>query len=246
MFGWRARAMNKVRGRPFEPGNTLGRGRPKGSRNKSKSPGQDLFDEYGEHLIRKIISLGLMGDTNALRICMDRVSPARRDAVIPSAFLCLVQDLPPRMGGFLASTRAGSQGNGVGEICRESSLPDVCRKAGHSRTSTKARPADCYRGNSAMTDADRAAFQAWATKAGYRLYDHRGFNKAAEDAWQAAKDHYAPRLTAADAVEVVAKAIHHTPYTIPWDYSAVQARENARDKAKAALRAAGVKFREGP
>ena len=74
--------MNKVRGRPFEPGNTLGRGRPKGSRNKSKSPGQDLFEEYGEHLIRKIISLGLAGDTNALRICMDRVSPARRDAVI--------------------------------------------------------------------------------------------------------------------------------------------------------------------
>jgi len=74
--------MNKMRGRPFEPGNTLGRGRPKGSRNKSKSPGQDLFDEYAEHLIRKGIALALAGDTNALRICMDRVSPARRDAVV--------------------------------------------------------------------------------------------------------------------------------------------------------------------
>jgi hypothetical protein len=37
--------MNKVRGRPFEPGNKLGRGRPKGSRNKAKSPGQDLLQE---------------------------------------------------------------------------------------------------------------------------------------------------------------------------------------------------------
>lgn len=66
----------------FEPGNTLGRGRPRGSRNKSKSPGQDLFDEYAEHLIRKAISLGLAGETNALRMCIDRISPARRDAVI--------------------------------------------------------------------------------------------------------------------------------------------------------------------
>jgi hypothetical protein len=74
--------MNKVRGRPFEPGNTLGRGRPKGSRNKSKSPGQDLFDEYAEHLIRKGIALAMAGDVHALRICMDRVSPTRRDAVV--------------------------------------------------------------------------------------------------------------------------------------------------------------------
>jgi hypothetical protein len=74
--------MNKARGRPFEPGNTVGRGRPKGSRNKSKSPGQDLFDEYAPHLIRKTISLGLAGNTNALRISLDRVSPARRDAII--------------------------------------------------------------------------------------------------------------------------------------------------------------------
>jgi hypothetical protein len=74
--------MNQVRGRPFEPGNTLGRGRPKGSRNKSKSPGQDLFDEYAEHLTRKAISLGLAGEIHALRMCIDRISPARRDALI--------------------------------------------------------------------------------------------------------------------------------------------------------------------
>jgi hypothetical protein len=71
--------MSKVRGRPFEPGNTLGRGRPKGSRNQSKSAGQGLFDEYGEHLIRKTIALGMAGDINALRICLERVSPPRRD-----------------------------------------------------------------------------------------------------------------------------------------------------------------------
>ena len=74
--------MNRVRGRPFEPGNKLGRGRPKGSRNKSKFPGQGLFDEYAEHLIRKTISLGLAGEKTALRLCFEQISPARRDAVI--------------------------------------------------------------------------------------------------------------------------------------------------------------------
>lgn len=60
--------MNRVRGRPFEPGNKLGRGRPKGSRNKSKSTGQDLFDEYAEHLTRKAISLGLAGDKSVAAV----------------------------------------------------------------------------------------------------------------------------------------------------------------------------------
>jgi hypothetical protein len=44
--------MNKPRGQPFPPGNTLGLGRPKGSRNKAKPPGQDLLDEYAPHLMR--------------------------------------------------------------------------------------------------------------------------------------------------------------------------------------------------
>ena len=45
VVGIESGARNKVRGRPFAPGNTLGRGRPRGSRNKAK-PGQTLLDEY--------------------------------------------------------------------------------------------------------------------------------------------------------------------------------------------------------
>jgi len=74
--------MNKVRGRPFEPGNQLGRGRPKGSRNKAKSPGRDLFDEYAPHLTRKCIAQAMQGEPNAMRIRMARISPARLDAFI--------------------------------------------------------------------------------------------------------------------------------------------------------------------
>lgn len=72
---------NKKRGRPFTPGNTFGRGRPKGSRNKTKFPGQQLLDQYAEHLMGKCISMAMNGDPRALRICME-LAHARRAACI--------------------------------------------------------------------------------------------------------------------------------------------------------------------
>ena len=74
--------MSKPRGRPFSPGNTFGRGRPKGSRNKAKAPGQQLLDQYSESLTRKCIAMALQGDQRALRICMERINPARQDACV--------------------------------------------------------------------------------------------------------------------------------------------------------------------
>jgi hypothetical protein len=70
--------MSEPRGRPFQPGNTLGRGRPKGSRNKSKSAGEDVLAQYGEHLMRKLIFFAMNGDRSAMRLCVERISPARR------------------------------------------------------------------------------------------------------------------------------------------------------------------------
>lgn len=61
----------------------MGRGRPKGSCNKANSAGQDLLDKYTPHLVGKCIERALTeGDRSAMRICMDRVFPARRDAPI--------------------------------------------------------------------------------------------------------------------------------------------------------------------
>ena len=81
VVGIESGAKNKVRGRPFAPGNKLGRGRPKGSGNKAK-PGQGLLDDYAEPITRKCIALAMQGDRNAMRICMERISPARRGASI--------------------------------------------------------------------------------------------------------------------------------------------------------------------
>ena len=75
--------MNEPRGRPFAPGNTLGRGRPKGSRNKATSVGQDLLDQYTPQLVANCIRLALKDDDrSAMRICMERIFPARRDVSI--------------------------------------------------------------------------------------------------------------------------------------------------------------------
>jgi hypothetical protein len=74
--------MNKVRGRPFQPGNQYGRGRPKGSRNKSTLAAQQLLEQYSEPIMRKCIAQALGGDVRALKMCMERVTPIRRNSLV--------------------------------------------------------------------------------------------------------------------------------------------------------------------
>lgn len=67
---------NKTRGRPFKHGNP---GRPIGSRNKATLAAEMLLDGETETLTRKAIELAMEGDTVALRLCLERIIPARRD-----------------------------------------------------------------------------------------------------------------------------------------------------------------------
>jgi hypothetical protein len=53
------------RGRPFEPGNKFGRGRPKGSRNRAISPARRLLLQHAEALTAKNIAEGMKTDTKA-------------------------------------------------------------------------------------------------------------------------------------------------------------------------------------
>jgi hypothetical protein len=67
------------RGAPFEPGNKLGRGRPQGSRNKSTMAALELLREHSDVVVRKCIAEALRGNKMAMKLCMDRIVPARRD-----------------------------------------------------------------------------------------------------------------------------------------------------------------------
>ena len=63
-----------TRGRPFEPGNKLGRGRPRGSKNKSTSVSRRLLEEHEKLLIGKNIAEALKGNTKCLLWCLTELS----------------------------------------------------------------------------------------------------------------------------------------------------------------------------
>src|SRR5690348_6442647 len=93
--------MSRPRGRPFAPGNKLGRGRPRGSRNKRTLALQEMLGQHGEALVKKCVLNALNGDKTALRACMDRLLPLRKQS--PVQF-----PLPPiTTAGELARAQAG-------------------------------------------------------------------------------------------------------------------------------------------
>lgn len=71
---------SKTRGRPFEAGNP---GRPKGSRHKITLAVEALLDGEAETLTRKAIEMGKEGDLMALRLCLERICPPRKDRPVP-------------------------------------------------------------------------------------------------------------------------------------------------------------------
>jgi len=72
----KAPAKGRDRKGRFAAGNT---GRPKGARAKATIACEALLDGQVEKLTQKAIDLALAGDTVALRLCMDRLAPPRRD-----------------------------------------------------------------------------------------------------------------------------------------------------------------------
>ena len=71
--------MSRPRGRPFEPGNKMGKGRPKGSRNKRATQAQQILDQYTEPLMRKCVAKAMEGDMRAIGLCIERILPAMRE-----------------------------------------------------------------------------------------------------------------------------------------------------------------------
>ena len=84
-----AKTAGKQRGRPFKKGQSGNpAGRPDGSRQKVSLAIEELLDGEADKLTRKAVDLALEGDTTALRLCLERLCPPRKDR--PISF-----DLPP-------------------------------------------------------------------------------------------------------------------------------------------------------
>jgi hypothetical protein len=70
----------KQRGRPFKPGQSGNpRGRPIGARNAATVAMEALLDNESDALTRKAIELAKDGDLQALRLCLERILPPRKD-----------------------------------------------------------------------------------------------------------------------------------------------------------------------
>ena len=66
---------------PGQSGNPAGR--PRGSRNKKTLFLEALLDGESETLMRRLIGLAKMGDDLAMRLCVERMMPPRRDRPVP-------------------------------------------------------------------------------------------------------------------------------------------------------------------
>jgi hypothetical protein len=125
-----------------------------------------------------------------------------------------------------------------------------------------------------MSNDGREAFEAWARSSGVAANDRGCDNffsetmRIAYEAWQAARDHFAPKandesytrvwneamdyaaevnapkLSQKEAVEAAAKAIQQRYWKGDLPISIEDAKEVCTEFAMAALRAAGVRFKE--
>ena len=103
----------------FAPGNRANpKGRIPGSRNKATLAAQALLDGEVENLTRKAVELALEGDTTALRLCLERILPARKEAALAPLDLPQVEgaaDLPQLTAAILDSVAAGRITPGEGQ-----------------------------------------------------------------------------------------------------------------------------------
>lgn len=76
-------------------------GKPKGARHRATQAAQRLLDGQTEALTQKAVDMALEGDTVALRLCLERIAPPRRDA--PVTF-----SLPEMEGARDAANAAGT------------------------------------------------------------------------------------------------------------------------------------------
>ena len=98
------------RGGTFKPGQSGNpAGKPKGTRNAATLAMEALLDGQGEALTHRAIELALEGDITALRLCLDRVLPARKDRPVTFALppIKTPQDAAATISAVLAAVASG-------------------------------------------------------------------------------------------------------------------------------------------
>ena len=106
------------RGR-FGRGNS---GRPVGARNRITREAEAILDGEASALTRKAVELALAGDLTALRLCLDRILPARRDRPVEVDLPTVetAADHAPALAAVAAAVALGelapAEGKAVAEV----------------------------------------------------------------------------------------------------------------------------------
>ena len=105
---------------PGESGNPAGR--PKGARNKSTMAAEMLLESQAAAITKKCIDLALAGDSTALKLCLSRLIPVRRERVVTLALPPIegAQDALRAIGRVLEAVGSGvitpSEGQAVASL----------------------------------------------------------------------------------------------------------------------------------
>jgi hypothetical protein len=94
----------------FKPGRSGNpAGRPKGSRNATTLALETLLDGQANALTQKAIDLALAGDMAALRLCLDRILPPRKDRPLTFEFpeITNAAEAAKTMAAILAAVASG-------------------------------------------------------------------------------------------------------------------------------------------
>ena len=84
-------------------------GRKPGARHKATRAALSLLDGEAEALSRKAVELALGGDAAALRLCLERIAPPRKDVPVTFALptISKAADAARTMGAVVAAVAAG-------------------------------------------------------------------------------------------------------------------------------------------
>ncbi|WP_243312349.1 DUF5681 domain-containing protein [Fundidesulfovibrio agrisoli] len=98
-------------GRPWKPGQSGNpAGCPTGSRHKATLAVLALLDGEAETLTRKAVEMALAGDSVAMRLCLERLAPPRKDSPVTLAGLPKIEcaaDLPKATCAILEAVARG-------------------------------------------------------------------------------------------------------------------------------------------
>ena len=97
-------------GKPFEQGQSGNpSGRPKGARNRATQILENILDGDAEAILRKVVEMAQDGDPTAMRLCLDRMMPPRRDRLVTFELpeIATTNDLPKATAALLRAVAEG-------------------------------------------------------------------------------------------------------------------------------------------